>query len=87
MFHNSQIVSKKKKGRYTSEWSPFFSKKGKKPMITTQIERLKADSRNLDNYAKKLKKQGRTDLMHKIIKKKDFLDKQIENIIEAYGGT
>lgn len=56
-------------------------------MITTQIKRLKEDSRNLDHYAKKLKKQGRTDLMHKIMKKKDFLDKQIDNLIEAYSDS
>lgn len=52
-------------------------------MVNTQIERLKTDSRNLDNYAEKLKKQGRTDTMHKILKKKSFLDKSIEDLINV----
>lgn len=52
-------------------------------MVNTQIERLKTDSRNLDNYAAKLKKQGRTDTMHKILKKKSFLDKSIEDLINV----
>jgi hypothetical protein len=52
-------------------------------MVNTQIERLRTDSRNLDNYAQKLKKQGRTDVMYKILKKKAFLDKSINDLVNV----
>lgn len=50
-------------------------------MISTQIERLRKDSRELSQYAKKLERKGRTDLVHKILKKQAFIDQHIEDVI------
>ena len=46
-------------------------------MPRNQIERLKNDSRELDNYIHRLRKKGRTDLAHKLSKKQSFLNQTI----------
>jgi phage shock protein A len=46
-------------------------------MPRNQIERLKNDSRELDNYIHRLRKKGRTDLAHKLLVKKEFLNQSI----------
>lgn len=46
-------------------------------MPRTQIERLKNDSRELDNYIHRLRKKGRTNLAHKLSKKQQFLNQTI----------
>ena len=46
-------------------------------MPRNQIERLKNDSRELDNYIHRLKKKGRDNLAHKLAKKKTFLNQTI----------
>ncbi len=50
-------------------------------MISAQIERLRRDSRELVQYSKKLEKKGRSDLVHKIMLKKQFIDQHIEDVI------
>ena len=51
-------------------------------MIAPQIERLRKDVHILDHYIVKLKKQGRIDLMRKIMLKRDYLSSTIEEIEE-----
>ena len=51
-------------------------------MIQPQIERLRKDVNVLDHYIVKLKKQGRIDLMRKIMLKRDYLSSTIEEIEE-----
>lgn len=46
-------------------------------MPRNQIERLKNDSRELDNYIHRLRKKGRDNLAHKLSKKKTFLNQTI----------
>ena len=50
-------------------------------MISSQIERLRKDSRELSQYANKLEKKGRSDLVHKILKKQAFIEQHIEDMI------
>ena len=50
-------------------------------MISAQIERLKRDSRELTTYSKKLAKKGRSDLVHKIMLKKEFIDQHIADVV------
>lgn len=50
-------------------------------MISSQIERLRKDSRELSQYANKLEKKGRTDLVYKILKKQAFIEQHIEDMI------
>ena len=42
-----------------------------------QIERLKNDSRELDNYIYRLKKKGKDTLVTKLTRKRDFLNQTI----------
>lgn len=51
-------------------------------MIQPQIERLRKDVHVLDHYIAKLRKQGRIDLMRKIMLKRDYLSSTIEEIEE-----
>jgi translation initiation factor 2 beta subunit (eIF-2beta)/eIF-5 len=53
-------------------------------MISAQIERLKRDSRELTTYGKKLEKKGRTDLVHKIMLKKKFIDQHIADVVSEH---
>jgi len=46
-------------------------------MPRNQIERLKNDSRELDNYIHRLKKKGRDNLAHKLAVKKSLLNQTI----------
>ena len=52
-------------------------------MIQPQIQRLKQDSLELDHYAKRLKKQGKTEKMHKILQKREWLDNEILEVIDT----
>jgi len=51
-------------------------------MIEPQIERLRKDVNVLDHYIARLRKQGRVDLMRKIMLKRDYLSSTIEEIEE-----
>jgi|DEB0MinimDraft_10_1074344.scaffolds.fasta_scaffold00366_7 hypothetical protein len=46
-------------------------------MTATQIERLKRDSRELDNYIASLNKKGKTQKAHKLMAKREFLNQTI----------
>ena len=46
-------------------------------MPKNQIERLKNDSRQLDNYIHRLKKRGKDNLAHKITMKREYLNQTI----------
>ena len=50
---------------------------GERLMPRNQIERLKNDSRELDNYIHRLKKKGRDNLAHKLAVKKSYLNQTI----------
>jgi hypothetical protein len=52
-------------------------------MISSQIERLKKDSRELNQYARKMEKRGRVDIMHKVLKRQAFIDMHIEDMVAA----
>ncbi len=52
-------------------------------MITSQIERLKRDSRELGNYAVRLRKQGRMDILQRVLAKQAYLDEYIEEMEEG----
>lgn len=47
-------------------------------MTVTQLERLKQDSCELENYAKALKRKGLLEKMQKILEKRDFIDRRIK---------
>lgn len=49
-------------------------------MVLAQIERLKKDSAELEIYAKKLTKKGLESRAEKILKKRDFVLRQLEAI-------
>jgi hypothetical protein len=46
-------------------------------MPKNQIERLKNDSRQLDNYIHRLRKRGKDNLAHKITMKREYLNQTI----------
>lgn len=52
-------------------------------MVSATIDRLKKDSRQLEWYADRYRKQGRTDRMHKVLNKKAYLDDHIAEIEET----
>jgi len=52
-------------------------------MVLAQIERLKKDSHELEIYAKKLVKRGYEQRAQKILRKRDFVLKQLECVVPA----
>jgi phage shock protein A len=46
-------------------------------MSQSQVERLKKDVEELNEYAKRLKRRGQKDLLSKIIHKKQFLEQHL----------
>jgi hypothetical protein len=52
-------------------------------MVLAQIERLKKDSTELEIYAKKLAKKGLESRAEKILKKRDFIQRQLLEVIPA----
>ncbi len=49
-------------------------------MISAQIDRLKKDSRELENYARKLRQKGKEDLASKVLARQTFLDEHIADL-------
>lgn len=49
-------------------------------MVFAQIERLKKDSAELDNYAKKLEKKGEIQRAKKIQKKREFIERALSEV-------
>lgn len=52
-------------------------------MVSSTIERLKKDSRQLGWAAERYKKLGKTDRVHKVLNKKAYLDDHIAEIEET----
>jgi hypothetical protein len=50
--------------------------------MVAQLERLKKDYRDLENYEFKMNKQGRTDVVRKLKLKRDFLGTAITDLEE-----
>lgn len=46
-------------------------------MSEKQLERLKQDSHELENYIQRLRKKGRDDLVYKLARKQAFLNQTI----------
>lgn len=42
--------------------------------MTSQLERLIEDAKQLDNYIQKIQKKGKTDLVNKLSRKRTFLN-------------
>ena len=53
-------------------------------MQYNQIERLKNDSRELDNYIYRLKKKGKNNLILKMKRKQQFLQQAIAECDEVF---
>ena len=53
-------------------------------MQYNQIERLKNDSRELDNYIYRLKKKGKNNLISKLKRKHQFLQQAIAECDEVF---
>lgn len=47
-------------------------------MVYVQLNRLEKDSQDLDNYARRLIKKGKTTQAKLILKKKQFIDQTLE---------
>lgn len=52
-------------------------------MVLAQIERLKKDSSELEIYAKKLAKKGLANRAEKILKKREFVERQLAEAVPA----
>jgi hypothetical protein len=50
-------------------------------MPAIQLERLKNDISELDNYINKLTKKGLTDRVSKLLEKKNFLEERLAAVI------
>lgn len=53
-------------------------------MPYSQIERLKNDKRELDNYIYRMKKKGKDNLVKKLSEKQAFLSASIEQYDEVF---
>jgi hypothetical protein len=51
-------------------------------MVSVTIDRLKRDSRELEWFAARYRKQGRMDQVHKMLLKKTYIDDQIAMLEE-----
>ena len=49
-------------------------------MTATQIERLKKDSREINYYITRLKKNGKESKAHTLMEKRDFLNQTIQTL-------
>jgi uncharacterized membrane protein (DUF106 family) len=53
-------------------------------MPRSQVERLKRDYHELSHYIKRLKKEGDQTKVYKMIKKREFIDRQISDLEEYF---
>lgn len=49
-------------------------------MLPVQVEQLRKDSRELDHWIQRLKKEGRMDKASRLMKKREFIEAHIESI-------
>ena len=52
-------------------------------MVLAQIDRLKKDANELEIYARKLVKRGYEQRAQKILKKREFIQRQLDNVVPA----
>jgi hypothetical protein len=52
--------------------------------MVSQLERLKKDYRDLQNYEQKMNKRGRIEVVEKLKVKRDFLGRAISNLEEKF---
>jgi len=52
-------------------------------MVLAQIDRLKKDATELEIYARKLVKRGQESRAAKILKKREFIQRQLDNVVPA----
>ena len=53
-------------------------------MVTTnQLERLRKDSAELQHYIHRLNRKGKTDIAHKVERKRDFLNSYISELQDS----
>jgi phage shock protein A len=45
--------------------------------MTSQLERLKQDAKELENYINKVQQKGKTDLVNKLSRKRTYLNRVI----------
>lgn len=53
-------------------------------MPRSQVERLKRDSNELSHYIKRLKKEGNQPKVYKMIKKREFIERQLSSMEEYF---
>lgn len=53
-------------------------------MPKTQAERLKRDSSELSHYIQRLKKEGDQSKVYKMIKKREYIDRQLSEMKEYF---
>lgn len=53
-------------------------------MPNSQVERLRRDSKELNHYIQRLKKEGDQTKVFKMIKKREFIDRQISDLEEYF---
>lgn len=53
-------------------------------MPKTQLERLRKDSRELSHYIQRLKKEGNQEKVFSMIKKREFIEKQLSDVEEYF---
>ncbi len=51
-------------------------------MPKSQVERLKRDSNELSHFIQRLKKEGDQNKVYKMLKKREFIDRQISDLEE-----
>jgi hypothetical protein len=49
-------------------------------MVTTQLERLNSDLQVIDNFVSELKEEGQSDLLKKVLTKRNYLHGYIKRI-------
>lgn len=54
-------------------------------MISTQLEKLRKDSAELQKFAEKLRKEGDHELVKKIVSKRNYLNQRIEKVYGEMG--
>ena len=53
-------------------------------MPRSQVERLRRDSKELSHYIQKLKKEGNQQKVFSMIKKREFIERQLSSMEEYF---
>lgn len=67
-----------------SNWGSafFLLSTGETKMIHQQLEKLKKDSKELNDFMKKLELEGNYELIKKVMGKREYLERKIEELME-----